>query len=295
MAANSPLLSVERICAYTPANPASTSASEWKAVVGVSALCGTSVSFVHVSPTKNTGMTSSARSPKRSMLFDNDLLICARWLGERLIGAIGLELEGDAEGVGSCTRIGEVVQATNREPTTTTVRRVDLRIEPGVVRQEQQVVTRDVHARRLTGHQALRNVECVADGDVLQACEGAVLDPSRGILRRFADAVRIRERGREEVATLLGVALRLIDQRRVVEHLAAELAAPQPARVELVPAEIVVETEGEVRIGAADELAVRIRRVGGDAVLAGGIRRRRAVEELLASLDVEEPWRVEAA
>src|SRR5690348_6020775 len=46
--ANSPLLSVARIWAYTPATPARTSCGVWNALDVVSALCGTSVSFVHV-------------------------------------------------------------------------------------------------------------------------------------------------------------------------------------------------------------------------------------------------------
>src|SRR5690348_12442246 len=208
--------------------------------------------------------------------------------------ALGSELEVDAEGVGAWSRIRGPIDPADSQPAHSVEYFGVIAL---VLRGQQQVVARDVDARRLPAHQPRRQIEGVAEGDVLQPYEGAILDPARRVLRRLGDAVRIRERRSEEVASLLGIALRLEDEGSVVEHLAAELTAPQPARVELAPRQVVVEAEGEVRIGAADELPVRIRWIGGRAVHAAGARvgRRGAGEELLATLHIQEAGCVEAA
>src|SRR3954471_391512 len=165
-----------------------------------------------------------------------------------------LELNVDAERVRARTWIRHVIQTTRGDiaaAARVAVRGVDLRIQTRVATEEQEVVARDIHARRLATHDPSGESEGVAERDVLQPRERSVLDPARGELGRLADAVRVTERRGEEITALLGVALRLIDESRVVERLATELTAPQPARVEMTPREVVVQAEREIGIRGA--------------------------------------------
>src|SRR5690348_12110839 len=68
---------------------------------------------------------------------------------------------------------------------------------------------------------------------------GHVVETARSDIA-LAIGVAIGQRRGEEITTLRCVTLRLVDQRGVVEGLAAELSAPQPARIEVAPREVVV-------------------------------------------------------
>src|SRR5690349_20983273 len=109
---------VVRRLAYTDATPASTSASVWNALVGVSASCGTSVRFVQ--PLKMIGagpQSSSAPRVIRPIDREKIFLICLVTRDcRRKSGAIGARLEGDVcasrERAGS--RIRQVIDAAGR-------------------------------------------------------------------------------------------------------------------------------------------------------------------------------------
>src|SRR5436309_3787214 len=91
-----------------------------------------------------------------------------------------LELNVDAERVRARTRVRHVIETARRDVATAArvaVRGVDLRIQAGVARQQEEVVTRDIHAGRLAAHYASGERERITDRDVLETCEGAVLDP----------------------------------------------------------------------------------------------------------------------
>src|SRR5690348_17880944 len=153
------------------------------------------------------------------------------------------ERDVDAERVRARSWIGHVVETARSDIALAigvAIRGVDFRIEAFVARQEQEIVAGNVHARRLATHDASGEGEGVANGEILQAFEGAVFNPASRELGRLFDAVAIGQRRGEEITTLRCVTLRLVDQRGVVEGLAAELSAPQPARIEVAPREVVV-------------------------------------------------------
>src|SRR5690242_18239187 len=105
------------------------------------------------------------------------------------------ELNVDAERIRARTRIRDVIETARGDAATRiAIRRVHLGIEALIAREEQEIVARDVHARRLTAHDSSGHAEGVADRKILQARERAVLDPPRRELRRLADAVRSEER-----------------------------------------------------------------------------------------------------
>src|SRR5688500_5679551 len=160
-----------------------------------------------------------------------------------------LELDPSAEGKRARPWIREVVDAARGHAG----RNEHLWIVARVVAEEQQVVTREVDAGAFASQKARRQWERVAERDVLEAHEGAVLDPPRRELRRLLQGVRHAERFPEEVPALRGVALGRVDQRCVVEHVAAELPTAQPARIEPAPRSVVAQAECEARVGVAED------------------------------------------
>src|SRR5262249_45387317 len=129
----------------------------------------------------------------------------------------------------------------------------------------------------------------VADAEALKSDERPVLDPSRGELCRLVHVVGIGDGRSEKVATLCGIALRFVHQRRVVEHLSAQLTTPQPARVPRIPGRAVAQPNREAGVRGADELAIRIDRTRGLPVDAFGVNVR-AREVLDAPLHTDKRW-----
>src|SRR5690348_6038523 len=99
---------------------------------------------------------------------------------------VASELDVDAERVRARTRIRHVVETTHGDVARIArraVRGIDLWVQTRVAREEQEVVTSDVHARRLAAHDASGERKGVAERDILQASKGAILDPARRELR----------------------------------------------------------------------------------------------------------------
>src|SRR6266849_3509892 len=230
---------VLRSCAYTPARPASTSASLWKKLLEVMRLGGFSARSVHPC----TGRSSSVASPAAPSDMVTESLF---------IGPSSLEQKAEAAGDGAGPRISEVIETACRQP----VRGKDLRVQARVTSEEYEVVGRHVQAgtARRAGQQ--RQVQVISDRDVLQAYERRILDPEGREDRRLVNPDRIVQRGPEEILVLERVALRGIDERRVVEHVLSHCRADQEAQVEPVPGDLAVDAQRKIGIGVADDAVV---------------------------------------
>src|SRR2546423_6833290 len=264
---------VLRSCAYTPAKPASTSASSRKKCSDAIRLGGFSVRSVH----PWTGSSSSVASPAAPSDMVTESLF---------ISLVSLEQKTQAAGDGAGPRIGEVVETTCRQA----VRCKDLGVEARIPGEQDQVISRNVQtgtARRACQH---RQVEIIPDRDVLQAYERSIFDPARRVDSRFANAGRVGQRGPQEIAAPGGVALAGIDERRVVEHVLSYRGADQKAQVEPVPVHFAMDAERKIGIGVADDAVIVLgrsesqRRPSADAarcdrrafkyLLAGGVHAR---------------------
>src|SRR6266853_5484755 len=152
---------VLRSCAYTPARPASTSASLWKKLFEVMRLGGVSDRSVHA-----TGRSSSAASPAAPSDMVTESLF---------IGPSSLEQKAQAAGDGAGPRISEVIETACRQA----VRGKDLRVLARVAGEEDEVIGRYVQAGAARRAGQPRQVQIIADRDVLQAHERRILDPAR--------------------------------------------------------------------------------------------------------------------
>src|SRR4029078_159456 len=90
-----------------------------------------------------------------------------------------------------------------------------------------------------------RNVERVADRDVLKPRERSILDPARRVDRRVRDSGAVIQRLAKEVLGLQRVALGRIYQRGFVQHLLPMLRVNQEAHVELADVGVAAKAEAE--------------------------------------------------
>src|SRR2546422_2672812 len=115
---------------------------------------------------------------------------------------------------------------------------------------------------------------------------------------------RVGERRLEEVLPLQRIALRGIHERRVVKDVLSHHRANQETQVELPPRDLIMETEGEARVGVADDRVIAGPRLGHHTALAfllpgcGRIAcsERRAAKQLFARrVDAHEHGPIEGA
>src|ERR1051325_9283074 len=86
-----------------------------------------------------------------------------------------------------------------------------------------------------------------------QPHERSILDPLGRENRGLVNSRRIVQRVAQEVLVLERVALRHVDQGRVVEHVLSHRGADQEADVEVIPVDLAVEAEREIGVRVAED------------------------------------------
>src|ERR1044072_3889114 len=272
---------VLRSCAYRPARPASTSASLGKKFDDVRSLGAGSVRSVQPC----TGRSSSAANPA----VPSDMGI------ENLfMGSGSLEQKAQAAGNRAGPRVSEVIETACRQ----TVRGVDLGVETRITGQQNEVIRGHVHARTAGRARQHRQVQGISDRDGLQPQERSILDPLGRENRGLVNSRRIVQRVAQEVLVLERVALRPVDQGRVVEHVLSHRGADQEADVEVIPVDLAVEAEREIGVRVAEDAVISLGRSlakGRPAIDAADRRRRAGVHLLAVRVDADEQRPVECA
>src|SRR5262249_47559112 len=154
--------------------PARISASVLNAISGVSASCGTSVSWVQLLPR----ITNVGTSNQLNRIRPADV-VTSFFIGVSNPRGLPSELNAGAKREAARRRINQVVNAAGSEPGADE----HLWIVPCVLREQQEIVARHVHSRDATSR--VFGGHGVADRHVLQSHEGPILYPARRILRRL--------------------------------------------------------------------------------------------------------------
>src|SRR5688500_3915074 len=202
------------------------------------ALAGASVRSVHAGSDARAG---AARNSVSSFAALIDLVI-----------VVVLESDTNASGDSAGPRIVKIVDTTRGE----TGLGVDLRIIPGIVGDQEQIVAREVNSRTPCCPEERQPVEGIAECGVLQTYERSVLDPARRVGLLLGDTDAVVESRFEEILALPRVALGGIDERGVVKHIESLLAIDQEAEVEFAPVHQTAKAESPVRVGIPDDSVV---------------------------------------
>src|SRR5688572_7722914 len=202
------------------------------------ALDGVSVRSVHADSNASVGAASNSASSFAALI---DLVI-----------VVVLESDTNASGDSAGPRIVKVVDTTRGE----TGLSVDLRIIPGIVGDQEQVVAREVNPRTPCWSQERQPVESITKRGVLQTYERSVLDPARRVGLLLGDTDAVVESRFEEILALPRVALRGIDERSIVEHIQPLLAVDEEAEVEFAPVHQTAKAECPIRIGIPNDSVV---------------------------------------
>src|SRR5712691_7228154 len=170
------------------------------------ALAGVSSRSVH--PCRGTSTELKRVTPKSPAALIDFVISSV------LIGTEPSERETQTPRDGAGPRITEIIDAARRE----TGVRMYFRIQPGIARQQEQVVARHVDPSAPGRSRQGGQVEGVFYGEILQPYERSAFDPPGRENGRLANTGLVVQRRDQEVLVLERIAFRGVDERGVVEH-----------------------------------------------------------------------------